>query len=270
MAVEFKLRDLLAAVSLDSAIADHPALEASVNRLSTNSKTCQPGDVFIGMPGTRVDGGEFWRSAIEAGAIAAIISPEAAKNKPLKAGENICLITAEDVVGVCGKIAATFYQDPTKTLQLVGVTGTNGKTTTSQLIEYFLTRCGRSPALFGTLVNRWPGYEETAVNTTPFAVELQGRLASARYAGADSAVMEVSSHGLHQRRVAECKFQVAVFTNLTQDHLDYHGTMEAYFEAKALLFSDDYLTETGRGIINIDSDYGQKLVEKLSSDRRWT
>ncbi|MEM6501762.1 MAG: UDP-N-acetylmuramoyl-L-alanyl-D-glutamate--2,6-diaminopimelate ligase [Cyanobacteria bacterium P01_C01_bin.89] len=270
MAAEFKLRDLLAAVSLAPAIADHSALDGTVKGLSTNSKTCQPGDLFIGMPGTRVDGGEFWRSAIEGGAIAAIISPEAAKNKPLESDDNTCLIIAEDVVGVCGKIAAAFYDDPTQTLQLVGVTGTNGKTTTSQLVEYFLGRCGRSPALFGTLVNRWPGYEKTAVNTTPFAVELQGQLAAARDAGADSAVMEVSSHGLHQRRVAECKFQVAVFTNLTQDHLDYHGTMDAYFEAKALLFSSDYLTETGRGIINIDSDYGQKMVDKLPKNRRWT
>ena len=89
MAAEFKLRDLLAAVSLSTAIIEHPALEAVEKGLSTNSKTCQPGDLFIGMPGTRVDGGEFWRSAIEAGAIAAIISPEAAKNKPLEADDNI-------------------------------------------------------------------------------------------------------------------------------------------------------------------------------------
>ncbi|MGD1851336.1 MAG: UDP-N-acetylmuramoyl-L-alanyl-D-glutamate--2,6-diaminopimelate ligase [Cyanophyceae cyanobacterium] len=270
MAAEFKLRDLLAAVSLSTAIIDHPALEAVVKGLNTNSKTCQPGDLFIGMPGTRVDGGEFWRSAIEAGAIAAIISPEAAKNKPLEADENICLIIAEDVISICGKIAAAFYEDPTQTLQLVGVTGTNGKTTTSQLIEYFLARCGRSPALFGTLVNRLAGYEKTAINTTPFAVELQGQLAAARDAGADSAVMEVSSYGFHQRRVSESKFQVAVFTNLTQDNLDYHGTMDNYFAAKALLFSSDYLTETGRGIINIDSDYGRKLAETLPGDRRWT
>lgn len=270
MATNFPLSDLLAAVSLSPMIADHPALNTTVKGLSTNTKTCQPGEVFVGMPGTRVDGGEFWPAALEAGAIAAIISSEAAQAKPPIDGENPCLIVADDVIGSCAKLAATFYEKPTETLQLVGITGTNGKTTTSQLVEYFLMSSGRSPALFGTLVNRWPGYEETAVNTTPFAVDLQGRLAAARDAGADSAVMEVSSHGLHQRRVAECKFQVAVFTNLTQDHLDYHGTMENYFEAKALLFSPDYLAETGRGIVNLDSDYGQKLAEKLSGDRRWT
>ena len=270
MATNFPLSELLAAVSLSPTITDHPALNTTVKGLSTNTKTCQPGEVFVGMPGTRVDGGEFWPAALEAGAIAAIISPNAAKAQPPNDNENPCLIIADDVIGTCAKIAATFYEKPTETLQLVGITGTNGKTTTSQLVEYFLMSSGRSPALFGTLVNRWPGYEETAVNTTPFSVDLQGRLATARDAGADSAVIEVSSHGLHQRRVAECKFQVAVFTNLTQDHLDYHGTMENYFEAKALLFSPDYLAETGRGIVNLDSDYGQKLTDKLSSDHRWT
>ncbi len=270
MAAATQLRDLLATVSLSATVPDHPALDSPVKGLSTNTKTCQPGEVFIGMPGTQVDGGEFWRAALEAGAIAAIISPQAAQNAAPTDEENPCLIIAEDVTGTCATLAANFYGNPTETLQLVGITGTNGKTTTSQLVEYFLTAAGRSPALFGTLVNRWPGYEETAVNTTPFAVELQGRLATARDAGADSAVMEVSSHGLHQRRVAECQFQAAVFTNLTQDHLDYHGTMENYFAAKALLFGAPYLAETGRAVINIDNDYGQRLADQVPSDCRWT
>lgn len=261
------LRDLLAAVTTDWVVPEHPALDRPVKGLTTNSHACQSGDLFIGLPGTRVDGGEFWRNAIEAGAIAAVVSPEIAQanqQDPIAP----CLIGATDVVGACAALAAAFYGHPTQQLQLVGVTGTNGKTTTTQLIEFLLKSADRPTALLGTLVVRWPGFEQTAVHTTPFAVDLQGQLATARSAGADYAVMEVSSHALAQRRVKGCDFQVAVFTNLTQDHLDFHGTMEAYFEAKALLFGADYLR--GRAIVNLDDPYGARLVERLDRDRCWT
>ena len=115
--------------------------------------------------------------------------------------------------------------------------------------------------MFGTLYTRWQGFEETAVHTTPFAVELQSQLAQAVDAGNKYAVMEVSSHALAQGRVKGCGFEVAVFTNLTQDHLDYHRDMEDYFQAKSLLFSPDYLT--GQGIINLDDPYGKRLIASL-------
>jgi len=258
-----KLRDLLA--TLPTTIPDSPHLDRDVNAISTNSHNCQTGDVFIGFPGTRVDGGDFWRSAIASGAIAAIISREAAKRYPPQS--DVCVIPVENVTDVCAELAKRFYNHPSQKLNLVGVTGTNGKTTTTHLIEFFLNQSQRATALFGTLGFRWPGHEEQATYTTPFSVELQQQLARAQQAGNDYAVLEVSSHGLAQGRVKGCEFEVAVFTNLTQDHLDFHGTMENYFQAKALLFQPDYLKN--RAIINQDDAYGKRLIEELPSDNIW-
>jgi len=260
-----KLRELLA-VESGLQLPNHPALDAEVKGLTTNSHACQPGDLFIGMPGTRVDGGEFWQSAIASGAVAALISPQAAQKKAGGEG-NPCLITATNMIQACAQVAAAFYGYPAQQLKLVGVTGTNGKTTTTHLIEFFLTQAQRSTALMGTLYTRWAGFEQTAVHTTPFAVELQAQLAAAVKAGCELAVMEVSSHALAQGRVMNCPFEVAVFTNLTQDHLDFHRDMEDYFAAKAMLFSPDYLR--GRAVINADDPYGQRLIARLKTEQLW-
>ncbi|MEL7036783.1 MAG: UDP-N-acetylmuramoyl-L-alanyl-D-glutamate--2,6-diaminopimelate ligase [Cyanobacteria bacterium J06592_8] len=266
-----KLQELLANVADLSEYQPHPALEKEVKGLATNSHACQPGDLFIGIPGTRVDGGDFWPSAIANGAVAALISQNAAEKTPATLTENAelpCIIPATNMTTACAQVAAAFYGYPGKHLKLVGVTGTNGKTTTTHLIEYLLNLAEKPTALFGTLYTRWLGSQQTAAYTTPFAVELQQKLADARQAGCEYGVMEVSSHALHQGRVLECPFEVGVFTNLTQDHLDYHSTMEDYFEAKALLFSPQYLQ--GRGIINADDPYGKRLIESLGGDRVWS
>jgi UDP-N-acetylmuramoyl-L-alanyl-D-glutamate--2,6-diaminopimelate ligase len=144
---------------------------------------------------------------------------------------------------------------------LIGVTGTNGKTTTTHLIEHLAASTGHPTALFGTLVNRWPGHSVTAQHTTAFADVLQPQLAAAAEAGARIAAMEVSSHSLDQQRVAGCRFAAAVFTNLTQDHLDYHPSMEAYFEAKARLFAEPFLA--GDAVVNGDDPWGQRLAAEL-------
>jgi UDP-N-acetylmuramoyl-L-alanyl-D-glutamate--2,6-diaminopimelate ligase len=259
-----KLRELLAKVDLKQ--PEHSALDVEVTRVCTNSHACQSGDLFIGMPGTRVDGGEFWENAMNQGAIAAIVTPQAANKQPPT--EDVCVIQTQDMIATCSAIAAAFYDYPSKKLNMVGVTGTNGKTTTSHLIEYFLLQAKLPTALFGTLYTRWQGYQQTAVHTTPFAVELQSQLAEAAGAGNKYAVMEVSSHALAQGRVKGCGFEVAIFTNLTQDHLDYHQDMEDYFQAKSLLFSPEYLQ--GKAIINLDDTYGKRLIEKLAVDRVWS
>ena len=260
-----KLRELLAKVdNLQS--KEHQALDKEVKRLCTNSQACQAGDLFIGMPGTRVDGGEFWRNAVASGAIAAVVTTEAATKQPPQ--ENQCLIPTEDAIATCGKLAAAFYDYPAKKLNLIGVTGTNGKTTTTHLIEYFLLQSELPTALFGTLYTRWQNYQKTASHTTPFAVDLQSQLAAAVNAGSKCAVMEVSSHALAQGRVKALNFEVAVFTNLTQDHLDYHKDMEDYFQAKALLFNPEYLQ--GKAIINLDDDYGKRLIQQLDKDKVWS
>ncbi|HEY9706327.1 MAG TPA: UDP-N-acetylmuramoyl-L-alanyl-D-glutamate--2,6-diaminopimelate ligase, partial [Allocoleopsis sp.] len=238
-----------------------------VTGISTNSQTCKPGDIFIGMPGTKVDGGEFWQSAINSGAIAAIVSDKVYQNLPQNQ-DFPCIICANDITLACAEIATAFYDYPGKKLKLVGMTGTNGKTTTTHLIEYFLTKAKISTGLLGTLYTRWQGFEKIASHTTPFAVDLQSQLHEAVKANCEIMVMEVSSHALAQGRVLGCPFDVAIFSNLTQDHLDYHKDMEDYFNAKALLFSPNYLT--GRAIINLDDSYGKRLIQSLNKDQVWS
>ena len=262
-----KLRELLAKVDSIEQLPPHPALDLEVKGLATNSHACQVGDLFIGMPGTRVDGGEFWQSAIAGGAIAALVSSQVAQ-KIAEGAAAACIIPATDMIRACAEVAAAFYGYPAKQMKIVGVTGTNGKTTTTHLIEFFLQQANLSTALFGTLYSRWTGFEQTAAHTTPFAVELQQQLATAVQAETQVAVMEVSSHALAQGRVLGCPFEVGVFTNLTQDHLDFHRDMEDYFAAKALLFSPNYLQ--GRAIINTDDLYGQRLIKQLPSERVWS
>lgn len=261
-----KLRELLATVESVLPLPDHPALAAEVQGLTTNSHACQPGELFIGMPGTRVDGGEFWQSAIASGAVAALVSPQAAKQ--VVGGTEPCVIAATDMIRACAQVAAAFYGYPAQQLKLVGVTGTNGKTTTTHLIEFFLTQAALPTALMGTLYTRWAGFEQIATHTTPFAPELQQQLAAAHSAGCEVAVLEVSSHALAQGRVMNCPFEVAVFSNLTQDHLDFHQHMEDYFAAKALLFSPEYLS--GRAVVNADDIYGQRLIEQIAPDQLWS
>ncbi|NET74553.1 UDP-N-acetylmuramoyl-L-alanyl-D-glutamate--2,6-diaminopimelate ligase [Okeania sp. SIO1F9] len=260
-----KLRELLAKVPSISLANNHPALETEIKGLATNSHACQTGDLFLGMPGTRVDGGEFWESAIANGAVAALVSQQAAqKHQP----KNECVIPVADMTQTCPEVATAFYDYPGQKMKMVGITGTNGKTTTTHLVEFLLNNAQLPTALFGTLYSRWPGFEETAAYTTPFPVELQKQLAQAVAAGSKYGVMEVSSHSLHQKRVWGCSFEMAVFTNLTQDHLDYHKDMDDYFEAKALLFSSDYLK--GRAIVNADDPYGKKLIARMKPEQVWS
>jgi UDP-N-acetylmuramoyl-L-alanyl-D-glutamate--2,6-diaminopimelate ligase len=262
-----KLREILTTVANLVNLPNHPALDAEIKGLATNSHACQPGDLFIGMPGTRVDGGEFWPSAIASGAIAALVSPQAAQ-KAGTSDETPCVIPVTDMTKACASVAAAFYDYPAKKMKMVGVTGTNGKTTTTHLIEYFLNKAEQMTMLMGTLYARWQGFNQTANYTTPFAVDLQKQLADAVAAGCKFGVMEVSSHALAQGRVLGCEFDVSVFTNLTQDHLDFHKDMEDYFAAKALLFSPDYLQ--GRAIINADDPYGQALIKTLKPEQVWS
>ncbi|BAQ60428.1 UDP-N-acetylmuramoylalanyl-D-glutamate-2,6-diaminopimelate ligase [Geminocystis sp. NIES-3708] len=261
-----KLSQLLSNLAHISYIPEHPNLKAEIKGITTNSHASTQGDVFIGMPGTRVDGGEFWQSALREGAIAAIISPEVASKIPPNPED--CVIISGNIVSLCADIASKFYGYPTQQLNMIGVTGTNGKTTTTHLIEFFLHQAQKSTALFGTLYARWQGYQKIATHTTPFAIDLQAQLAEAVKAGNNYAVMEVSSHALAQKRIRGCNFDVAVFTNLTQDHLDYHKDMDDYFSAKALLFSPEYLH--GKAIINYDDFYGQKLINNLNAGQIWS
>jgi UDP-N-acetylmuramoyl-L-alanyl-D-glutamate--2,6-diaminopimelate ligase len=233
---------------------------ADVTGISCDSRRVGAGTVFVGLPGSQVDGGTYWREVVAAGAAVAVIGSAAASADPPAFGDPV-LVVDDPVARWAGKLAAAFWQEPSRRLALIGVTGTNGKTTTTHLIEHLAASAGRQTALFGTLVNRWPGHSVTAQHTTAFADVLQTQLAQALEAGAGIGAMEVSSHALDQQRVAGCHFAGAVFTNLTQDHLDYHATMEDYFAAKAKLFAPELLD--GGAVVNIDDPWGARLAEQL-------
>jgi UDP-N-acetylmuramoyl-L-alanyl-D-glutamate--2,6-diaminopimelate ligase len=202
-----RLHPLLRQVGL----AVPPGLEnADVSSVSCDSRRVGPGTLFVGLPGAKVDGGAFWPEAIEAGAVLAVIGRAAAEARP-PAEHDPVLVVADPVARWGGLLAAEFWQQPSQRLHLIGVTGTNGKTTTTHLIEHLAVRCGTPAALFGTLVNRWAGHSVTAQHTTAFADVLQGQLAQAVEAGAQVGAMEVSSHALDQQRVSGCRFAGAVF-----------------------------------------------------------
>ena len=252
-----RLHYLLRQVGLEPGAALEDAEVASI---SCDSRRVGPGTLFIGLPGSRSDGGSFWRQALADGAVAAVIGDQAWALDP--PGPRDAVLQVRDAPARwAGRLAAAFWSEPSLRLPLIGVTGTNGKTTTTHLIEHLSGACGRPAALFGTLVNRWPGQSVTSRHTTAFADQLQADLAQAAESGAQLAAMEVSSHALDQERVAGCRFAAAVFTNLTQDHLDYHPSMQAYFEAKARLFSSPLLN--GGAVINIDDPWGARLADRL-------
>jgi len=240
-----------------------------INNLSCDSREIETGDLFIGLEGEKVDGGTYWSKAIDSGACAALISENASRlSSPTN--EDPVVILPDPISSFIGQLASEFWDKPSHEICLIGVTGTNGKTTTAYLIEFLTSALGTPSALFGTLVNRWPNYEETSTYTTSFAVPLQAKLRKAVEAGVEYASIEVSSHALSQNRVAGCHFSGAIFTNLSRDHLDYHDSMQSYFEAKASLFRS-YLIEDGvpRSVVNIDDKWGSILANELNQ-KCWT
>ena len=243
----------------------------AIGALTCDSRCAGSGSLFMGLPGEHVDGGSFWRQTLADGAAAAVIGTAAAQADPPSTTDPV-VVVPDSVAVWTGALAAAFWQHPSKRMTLIGVTGTNGKTTTTHLIEHLCEQIGRPAALFGTLVNRWPGHSITSTHTTAFADRLQSHLAEAVAGGTQVAAMEVSSHALDQGRVAGCVFSAAVFTNLTQDHLDYHPSMQAYFEAKASLFSEPLLSTEGSGacaVVNVDDPWGAKLATSLG-ERCWS
>ena len=239
---------------------------AEIHKITFNSQEVDKGSLFLGLPGMNVDGGIYWKDAIKNGAEAAIISGNAEK----KIGEinsKKVLVLQEPLDYVYGQIISEFYGRPSRKLKLIGVTGTNGKTTIAFLLEYLLKRLGRKVALFGTLFNRWPGFSESSSLTTDFADKLQPKLQKALKAEAEFAIMEVSSHAISQKRISGCEFIANIFSNLSQDHLDYHKNMQKYFETKMELFKSPYLSKDKYfSVINADNDWGMKLFNELQTD----
>jgi len=237
--------------------------ELVIKGLSQDSRAVEPGHLFLARTGVSHKGIDFVQSAAAEGAVAAIVNrAELAAAEPIETA--IPLIAVADVNRLIGSVAAHFYGNPSANLKMVGVTGTNGKTSCAHYIAQMLEREGETSGLIGTVGNGLLGKMTDASHTTPDAISLQKMLAEFKQQGATAVVMEVSSHALDQHRVAGVEFDVAAFTNLSRDHLDYHGDMESYGAAKAQLF-------TGMGIphqvINIDDDYGARLAEIVCGEQ---
>jgi UDP-N-acetylmuramoyl-L-alanyl-D-glutamate--2,6-diaminopimelate ligase len=222
-----------------------------IGGLVYDSRAVAPGDAFFALRGADTDGHAYLAAAIELGA-AALIAEELPEGLALGAA---CGVVVPDSRRALAPIADLFFGHPSRELALVGVTGTNGKTSTTYLAESILAAAGRTVGLIGTVEIRYRDVRERTRNTTPESLDLQSTLRSMRTQGVDTAVMEVSSHGLHLGRVECCRFAVAAFTNLTQDHLDYHGDMDAYREAKLLLMKS-HLAEGGAAVVNVDDPSG--------------
>jgi UDP-N-acetylmuramoyl-L-alanyl-D-glutamate--2,6-diaminopimelate ligase len=208
------------------------ALDREVLSVTPDSKRVTPGALFVAVPGTKLDGHAFIPEAVERGAIAVV-------GQDLEAVPgDVTAVQAPDSRVALAQLAARFYGEPSRDLLVVAVTGTNGKTTTAYLVEAMLREAGLRVGVIGTVEYRWDGRRVSAPLTTPDPADLHALLARMREEGCDAVVMEVSSHALAQGRLEGCDVDIGVFTNLTQDHLDFHGTMDRYFEAKARLFSE--------------------------------
>jgi len=247
-----RLGDLVARLPEKEIIGD-PAVE--VEGLAYHSRTVAQGFLFAAVHGLRENGRRFIPEALARGARSLLVS------EPLKA-PGATEVVVPEVREALARVSAAFYGDPSSSLTMIGITGTNGKTTTSYLIESMLKECGANVGVLGTVNYRFAGQVHPAPTTTPESLDLQKNLRAMLNAGASHAIIEVSSHALDLQRVRGCDFDVALFTNLTRDHLDYHGSMEHYFQCKKLLFTQ-CLAESKKtrhfAAINVDDPRGEEL-----------
>jgi UDP-N-acetylmuramoyl-L-alanyl-D-glutamate--2,6-diaminopimelate ligase len=229
-----------------------------VSGVTADSRKVEPGSVFVCLKGARHDGHAFVQKAVLDGAVAVVVG------RPLRCRRQV--IRVKDTARALAELSAEFWGHPSRRLDVAGITGTKGKTTTAYMLESILKAAGRKPALFGTIENRYGSARFPHSFTTAQAPDLQSMLANVLERGADSTVMEVSSHALDQLRVEGVGFRAGIFTNLTRDHLDYHRTMARYFEAKARLFSGlPKASLGGIAVVNIDSPSGWRLAGRTAA-----
>ena len=223
--------------------------------LRTHSGTVQAGDVFVALPGTRGDGARYADDAVARGA--RVVVHAAGADVPRRDG--VAYVAVEHPGRTLGVLARAACGTEGRLPRVIGVTGTNGKTTTAHLIHHLLLENGIAAGIIGTVRCSWPGTDIQATMTTPDCLSLHELVGRMVRDGVECLVMEVSSHALDQDRLAGLPVEVGVFTNLTQDHLDYHGDMERYFEAKARLFLGG--DRCARGVVNLDDGYGRRLKD---------
>src|SRR5574337_429835 len=250
------LATLLQALEGQVRILDrHGNLDVSINAITDDSRAVSADSLFVAVKGERVDGHEFIPAAVRGGVVALV------SQQPVS-GVLLPLVRVDDSRKALGLLGSRFYGDPSSHIRMIGVTGTNGKTTTTYVCKALLETLGHPVGLIGTVVYQIGERTMPATHTTPGSLELQQLLAAMVAGGCTTAVMEVSSHALAQDRTSGCEYDVAVFSNLTQDHLDFHKTMEAYFQSKLRLFTG--LTGTAkpnkRAIVNIDDPSGGRIA----------
>jgi UDP-N-acetylmuramoyl-L-alanyl-D-glutamate--2,6-diaminopimelate ligase len=251
-----QLKTLVATISPRQIIGP---LDRVVESIAYDSRRVQRNGLFVALRGEKVDGHQFVEPAVEKGATVIVTEHE------VQSPRATCLVV-ENTRSALADLAATFYERPARRLKLAAVTGTNGKTTTTFLLKHICEKAGLRCGLLGTVRYEIGDRVLPAVRTTPESLDVQELLAQMVNAGCKAAAMEVSSHALAQDRVRGIEWDVAVFTNLTQDHLDFHGTMENYFEAKAALFTglaEQKSKTNAAAVINIDDRYGAQLVDRL-------
>ena len=234
----------------------HGGLEGEVRAITYHSGQASEGSVFVAIKGTRSDGHDFVQQAIDQGCQIVVVE------KPLAPVPGVTFLQVANTRAALARLANRFFGFPSHSLTVVGITGTNGKTTTTYLLESILTACGLKVGVIGTVDVRYPGYVQPSSVTTPESVDLQRTLREMVDAGVTHVVLEATSHALDMHRVDGTRFAVGLFTNLSQDHLDYHGTMGEYFAAKSRLFSH-ILQEAGKtpalAVINTDDLWCEKL-----------
>ena len=251
-----RVADLLARVQALRLLPVGADAQTRLAGCTHDSRTVRPGDLYAALPGARVHGAQFLAQAVAAGA-AAVLTDEVGAALAAQAGLDLPVLVAADPRAVLGDLAACVYGDPAAQLLMIGITGTNGKTTTAFLVEAGLRAAGHRTGLLGTVQTRIAGDVLPSTRTTPEAPELQALLATMVERGVTAVVMEVSSHALALGRVDGIVFDTAVFTNLTQDHLDFHPSMADYEAAKAALFTP---ARARRGVVNLGDPAGRRLV----------
>ncbi len=235
--------------------------DREIASIEYDSRRVQKNSLFVAIPGTKVDGNAYIDAAIEKGAVAIVTEHEQAQPKAT-------LIVVPNARQALADLAAEFYERPSQALKVAGITGTNGKTTTAFLLKHACDAVQQRAGLIGTIRYEIGDRILPAPRTTPESLDLQELLFQIRSAGCRAVAMEVSSHALELGRTRGVEFDTAIFTNLTQDHLDYHKTMEAYFEAKWKLFAGlaEQKRKAGKAVINLDDRWGQRLIQRLGKE----
>jgi UDP-N-acetylmuramoyl-L-alanyl-D-glutamate--2,6-diaminopimelate ligase len=257
----FKMAPILSDyIAEGEALAVKGSLERPISGLVMDSRRVVPGNLFFALPGLRSDGLSFVDEAVSRGASAVV-----AQKIPVHPPAKVTFIQVADARAMLARVAQRYYKFPDRAMAVIGVTGTNGKTTVSHLIRHFLNENERV-GLLGTISYDLGARTVPSFRTTPESLDIFGMLAQMRDAGCKSAVMEVSSHGIAQQRVLGLEFGAAVFTNLTRDHLDFHKTLESYFEVKTRLFTGGTGPVPKLAVVNLDDPYGEELAAKISAE----